>query len=181
MFERFTSDSRAIVATAQTEARELHHPYIGAEHLLLAALSPTGRDGLAGQLLSERALTVEWIKHELVGDTLDSDALATLGIDLDEVRRAAEEQFGPGALAGKVQAQRDAPRGHIPFSKQAKNVLELSVREALRLGSDRINSAHLLLGIIRENGSGARLISSAGIELDELRAEAERRAVREAA
>ena len=29
---------------------------------------------------------------------LDADALATIGIDLDEVRRRVEEAFGPGAL-----------------------------------------------------------------------------------
>ena len=29
---------------------------------------------------------------------LDADALATLGIDLDEVRRRVEEVFGAGAL-----------------------------------------------------------------------------------
>jgi hypothetical protein len=29
---------------------------------------------------------------------LDADALASIGIDLDEVRRRVEELFGPGAL-----------------------------------------------------------------------------------
>jgi hypothetical protein len=29
---------------------------------------------------------------------LDAEALASIGIDLDEVRRRVEEQFGPGAL-----------------------------------------------------------------------------------
>jgi hypothetical protein len=29
---------------------------------------------------------------------LDADALASIGIDLDEVRRRVEEAFGPGAL-----------------------------------------------------------------------------------
>jgi hypothetical protein len=29
---------------------------------------------------------------------LDAEALATIGIDLDEVRRRVEEAFGPGAL-----------------------------------------------------------------------------------
>jgi hypothetical protein len=29
---------------------------------------------------------------------LDAEALATIGIDLDEVRRRVEEQFGAGAL-----------------------------------------------------------------------------------
>ena len=32
------------------------------------------------------------------GSAADADALAALGIDLDEVRRRVEEAFGPGAL-----------------------------------------------------------------------------------
>jgi ATP-dependent Clp protease ATP-binding subunit ClpA len=181
MFERFTNDSRAVVAGAQDEARELRQSTLGTEHLLLAMLGPDGRDGLAGQLLTEHGLTRESIKVQLTGERLDSDALATLGIDLDEVRRAAEEQFGPGALSDGAKGARDVPRGHIPFSKPAKKVLELSVREAVRLGADRINSAHLLLGVIRENGQGADLIKQAGVDLDQLTADAGTRAAREAA
>ena len=181
MFERFTTDARAVVAGAQDEARELRQPLIGTEHLLLAMLGPAGRHGLAGELLTEHGLTRESIKVQLTGERLDSDALATLGIDLDEVRRAAEEQFGPGALSDSPKGTRDVPRGHIPFSKPAKKVLELSVREAMRLGADRINSAHLLLGVIRENGQGADLIRGARVDLDRLSSEASDRAAREAA
>ena len=38
MFERFTAYARRAVVTAQEEARELNHNYIGTEHLLLALL-----------------------------------------------------------------------------------------------------------------------------------------------
>jgi len=41
----------------------------------------------------------------------DADALATIGIDLDEVRRRVEEAFGPGALE-RTRAARRSPREH---------------------------------------------------------------------
>jgi ATP-dependent Clp protease ATP-binding subunit ClpA len=180
MFERFTSEARSVVAGAQDEARFLRHPFIGTEHLLLAMLA---HGGVGGELLTARGMVVDVVRTQLgeserVDSRLDPDALATLGIDLAEVRRAAEERFGPGALAANA---RPMPKGHIPFSKQAKNVLGLAVREAVALKSDSINSGHLLLAVIGEASVGARLIRAAGIDVDELSAECRTRAGRQAA
>ena len=38
MFERFSSEAREAVTSAQAEARRLHHNYIGTEHLLLGLM-----------------------------------------------------------------------------------------------------------------------------------------------
>lgn len=187
MFERFTGEARVVVISAQEQAREMRDPFLGVEHLLLAMLDGPVRDGLDGLglgagVLADHGVTARAIRGQLVVDHLDPDALATLGIDLDEVRRAAEQQFGPGALSGRAKSVRDMPKGHIPFTKRAKKVLEYSVREAVRLGSDRIDSAHLLLGILREEReSGGRLLERAGIDVEALRTDAERRAGRQAA
>ena len=178
MFEKFTREARTVVAGAQDEARALRSPQIGTEHLLLAMMA---HDDLAGRLLGEYGLDAETLRGRLRSSdtTLDPDALAVLGIDLGEVRRAAEEQFGPGALAAKAAPM---PPGHIPFSKRAKKVLELALREAMALQSDSINSGHLLLGLIRDDvGRGAQLIRDAGVNVDALQAEARIRAGRPAA
>jgi ATP-dependent Clp protease ATP-binding subunit ClpA len=181
MFERFTPDARGAVARAQDEARALRHPFIGTEHLLVAMLTD---DCLAGQLLQARGMSADTTRETMRtsgrSDTgLDPAALATLGIDLEAVRLAAEEQFGPGALAANA---RPMPRGHLPFTKQSKKVLELAVREAVAADSGEINSGHVLVGIIAEgDGLGACLIRDAGIDVDELRAEARRQAAHRAA
>jgi ATP-dependent Clp protease ATP-binding subunit ClpA len=181
MFERFTDEARSVVTTSQDEARALRDRFIGTEHLLLAMLT---LGGLGGDLLTARGMSAETVRPQLGTrdrpDTgLDADALSTLGIDLEQVRRAAEEQFGPGALAGKP---RPVPRGHIPFSKRAKKVLELSVREAQSLNSPSINSAHLLLGLITDReGFAARLIVQACPDVDSLVAETRAAAGRQAA
>ena len=49
MFERFSSQARHVVVSAQEEARELDHNYIGTEHLLLGLLATS--DSLAGACL----------------------------------------------------------------------------------------------------------------------------------
>jgi len=57
------------------------------------------------------------------------------------VRVQVEEIIGQGP---------GSPAGHIPFTPQAKKVLELSLREALALGHHHIGTGHLLLGLLRE-------------------------------
>lgn len=183
MFERFTKDARTIVVQAQEEARQLRHRFIGTEHLLLAML--TVGDGAGTQALRDRGLDAADIRRRVLGivgagDDLDPAALATLGIDLDEVRRATEASFGPGALDARCRAP--MPKGHIPFSRRAKKVLELSVREAVALGHNHIGTGHVLLGLIREGGGvAAKVLVEAGVDLSTLREDVARLISSEAA
>jgi ATP-dependent Clp protease ATP-binding subunit ClpA len=169
MFERFTDEARLVVRNAQDEARRLRHPLIGTEHLLLAIASAS--EGPGSQALHDRGLDAADLRRRVVGppgDELDPQALATLGIDLEEVRRVTEASFGPGALDAR--GRKPAPSGHIPFSKRAKKVLELSLREALRLGHNYIGNGHILLGLIREGeGVAAKVLVEAGVDLSGLR------------
>lgn len=41
------------------------------------------------------------------------------------------------------------PPGHIPFSPEAKKILELALREALQLGHPYIGTEHILLALVR--------------------------------
>jgi ATP-dependent Clp protease ATP-binding subunit ClpA len=60
--------------------------------------------------------------------------------------------------------------GHIPFTPRAKKVLELSLREARRLGHDHIGTEHLLLGLIREGeGVANQIMARHGAVPDEAR------------
>ena len=106
MFERFTGQARTVVVQAQEHARRLGHGYIGCEHLLLAAAS-TGEP--ASAVLREHGVTPQAVETEIVRliglgqaasllGSLDREALAAIGIDLDVVRARIEAAFGPGAL-----------------------------------------------------------------------------------
>jgi ATP-dependent Clp protease ATP-binding subunit ClpA len=189
MFERFTDQARAAVTAAQKEARELGHNYIGTEHLLLALL----RDGSqpAAQVLAGLGVRREQVRDDLVAivgsgrrQGIDEAALRAIGIDLDAVRRKIEAAFGPGALdippprARRWPSRRRPPArqcdhrnaGHIPFTPRAKKVLELSLREALRLHDREIRTEHILLGLLREgHGLAVQLLARQGADPDRVR------------
>jgi hypothetical protein len=111
------------------------------------------------------------------------------------VRAHLEENFGlqplapppaepPRRLFGLRRGRRvDEPvTGHIPFSPRAKKVLELALRESLRLKNREIRGEHILLGMIREgDGLAALILTEAKVGLGGLRTEAERRLTPKAA
>jgi ATP-dependent Clp protease ATP-binding subunit ClpA len=143
MFERFTANARRAVVTAQEEARDLNHNYIGTEHLLLALLrrpdGPPGQeDGVASGILEEFGMTREGVRQEVI------------------------DKVGMGKGKAKT--------GHIPFTPRAKKVLELALREALQLHHSYIGTEHLLLGLIREDEGVAVQIMRAHGDLLAIRA-----------
>jgi ClpA/ClpB-like protein/UvrB/UvrC motif-containing protein len=95
------------------------------------------------------------------GEGVAAEALKSLGIRLDPVRQQVEEIIGRG---------QEALQGHIPFTPQAKKVLELSLREALQLGHDYIGTEHILLGLLREGGGvAAQVLVRLGADLNRVR------------
>ncbi|HJQ28269.1 MAG TPA: Clp protease N-terminal domain-containing protein, partial [Rubrobacter sp.] len=66
--------------------------------------------------------------------------------------------------------------GQAPFTPRSKKVLELSLREAMRLGHNYMGTEHLLLGLVREGeGVAARILSNLEIVPGEVRTEVLRR------
>jgi ATP-dependent Clp protease ATP-binding subunit ClpA len=169
MFERFTARARSVVTTAETEANGLGHPSIGTEHLLLAMLKDTG---MANGVLTQAGLTYGAIRDRVrqavapgqLGPE-DAAALSAIGIDLDAVRAKMEEAFGDAAVGARPPGRR------IPFTRRAKKVLELSLREALAHKHNYIGTEHVLLGLLREGeGLAAKVIVDSGVQLSDLRA-----------
>ena len=153
MFERFTEEARRVVVLAQQEAREAGDPCIDGAHLLLgiAEVAGPGSDALrAAGVGPDRLRDAVHASGDPDADVLDADALAALGIDLGEVRRATEAAFGPGALsrASRFRRPRRRASGHLPFTGVAKQVLVESLRAATRRGDRSLDSRHLLLGLL---------------------------------
>jgi ATP-dependent Clp protease ATP-binding subunit ClpA len=95
------------------------------------------------------------------GQGVAAEALESLGISLDVARQQVEGIIGQG---------QQAPSGHIPFTPRAKKVLEVSLREATRLGHDHIGTEHILLGLIREgDGVAAQVLVTLGADLNRVR------------
>ncbi|MEK0217575.1 ATP-dependent Clp protease ATP-binding subunit [Bifidobacterium mongoliense] len=95
------------------------------------------------------------------GEGVAAKALASKGVTLEDTRKQVEEMIGKGNAS---------PNGHIPFTPHAKQVLELSLREALQLGHSYIGTEHILLGLIREGeGVGTQVLIKMDVDLGDLR------------
>ena len=193
MFERFDETARQAVVHAQDGARGLDQNFIGTGHLLLG-LVWDGAQSPAADVLRARGVTHAMITAKLAAwhgtqplGEMDAEALHSIGIDLESVRAVVEDAFGPGALdtpprpaAGRpgptaLLRRRVGPvKGHIPFTPRAKKALELALREAERLESGSLGAGHLLLGLLRAQGSAdTRILADAGVDLAVLRQEIE--------
>lgn len=97
-----------------------------------------------------------------VPEGLAARAIEAQGVSLDDIRAAATATVGPSV--GPVQE-------HIPFGPEAKKLMELTVREALRFGHNYVGTEHILLAVFRDKDSaGARVLAEQGV--DRKRAEA---------
>jgi ATP-dependent Clp protease ATP-binding subunit ClpA len=176
MFERFTTAARGAVVSAQGYAREFRHPEIGAEHVLLGVLAD--EQGVAARVLRGLGVDPAAVRSEVQTRVMafgspDVEALRAIGIDLEAVRRQAEETFGAGALDRPRRQRtglfrhRSSDKGHIPFTTEAKSALEQSLRAALALGHNYIGTEHILLGLLAtKRGTALDVLRRVGLEAE---------------
>ncbi len=94
-------------------------------------------------------------------DSFAARSIIAQGVPLETVRQAVTSAL-PEA-AGQVPAL-------IPFDQQARKVLELTFREALRMGHNYVGTEHILLALLElEDGAGVLT----GLGLDKAAAEAD--------
>ncbi|MPZ24564.1 MAG: hypothetical protein GEU28_13755, partial [Dehalococcoidia bacterium] len=154
-------DGREVIRLAFVEARELGHPCLADEHVLLGLL----RHGTspAAALFQARGLDLATARADLlrVGPTLGpsvdpAGALRTVGIEVEEVRERLEATFGAHALQAAERRVRRRPRwrgGHPGPSPLcvyllAKRSFEIAALFAKRRAG--IGSEHLLYGVLQD-------------------------------
>ncbi len=72
-FEKFTDKARKVLVLAQDEARQLHQPYVGTEHILLGLI--TENEGLAAQALERLNVKYDDVVQNIRQvATIDEDA-----------------------------------------------------------------------------------------------------------
>ncbi|WP_329455697.1 Clp protease N-terminal domain-containing protein [Streptomyces sp. NBC_01497] len=188
MFERFTPDARRVVAEATRHAALRSADTVTEEHLLLALLDQRGTgaaDLLAVLGVTARRASVErglGEAHRRAGLTrADAEALAGLGIDVAEIVGRVEAAHGEGVLQGDVTSKRWRS-GHRAFSREAKSVLERSLRIALAHKDRTIPDVYILLALTARPGVAAEVLADHGATHGALQqALAERRAAAGAA
>jgi len=76
------------------------------------------------------------------GEGMAANAMAQTGVDGAALRQRVSQRSQATSAGRKLEK--------VPFSPEAKKVLELSLREALQLGHNYIGTEHIFLGVQRE-------------------------------
>ncbi|RRO13975.1 ATP-dependent Clp protease ATP-binding subunit [Flavobacteriaceae bacterium 14752] len=137
MDDNFSPKVKDVIAFSKEEALRLGHSFIGTEHLLLG-------------LLRE-------------GDGMAIDILNTLSIDLNHLRRKVEilnpTEPNPVHISNE--------KKNLHLTRQAERALKTTFLEAKLFQSSSINTAHLLLCILRnDNDPTTKLLNKLKIDYD---------------
>ena len=151
----FTPRAKKALELALREAQELHHGYIGTEHLLLGLVRQA--DGVAAQILTAHAGDLAAVRMAVL-DLLPA-AQATQGRRW--LRRTVPFTGEPGGTGepGEPEELRTTPAADI------------SLDEAARLaGPQPVGSHHLLLATLADpNTAAARALAGLGVDLEQAR------------
>jgi ATP-dependent Clp protease ATP-binding subunit ClpA len=156
----FTPRAKKVLELSLREALQLHHHYIGTEHILLGLIRED--KGVAAQIMREHgdllAIRAAVLDRVPAGDEEDKDRLAgTFGALSRRVRlrlgSAREDEAAEG------------PNVHATPATDATLV------EAARLaGEAPVGSHHLLLAALADpDSAAARTLASLGVDLDQAR------------
>ena len=137
MDDNFSPRVKDVIAYSKEEALRLGHDFIGTEHLMLGLL----RDG------NGKAVTI----------------LNALDVDLNQLRRKVEilTPANPNA------ASNANDKKNLHLTRQAERALKTTFLEAKLFQSNSINTAHLLLCILRnENDPTTKLLHKMKVDYD---------------
>ena len=137
MDDNFSPRVKDVISFSKEEALRLGHNFIGTEHLMLGML----RDG------GGKAIAI----------------LNAIEVNLEELRRKVEI-LNPAMIDGD-QTLNDKKNLHL--TRQAERALKTTFLEAKLFQSDLINTAHLLLCILRnENDPTTKLLTRLNVDYD---------------
>ena len=140
MDDNFSPRVKDVIAYSKEEALRLGHDFIGTEHLMLGLL----RDG------SGKAI----------------DILSALEIDLNHLRRKVEI-LSP---ANPTISATSNEKKNLHLTRQAERALKTTFLEAKLFQSTSINTAHLLLCILRnENDPTTKLLNKLKVDYDNVK------------
>jgi hypothetical protein len=109
--------------------------------------------------------------HLLIGVLADAAALATVLLRLQKIDIEALRDAAAASIAAlRVE---DQPPELIPFSGPARKALELTVREALRLGHNYVGTEHQLLALLELEAGAANQgpLHRCGVDKDRVEAD----------
>jgi Clp amino terminal domain, pathogenicity island component len=153
----FTPRAKKILELALREALQLHHNYIGTEHILLGVIREG--DGVGAQVLKQHSADLMPIRMAVL------DLLSTVPTEATRGRRWLRR----GSAAGPGEAPEPGESAELRTTPAA----DTSLSEAARLaGSQPVGSHHLLLATLGDpDTAAARALAALGVNLDQARDE----------
>ena len=154
--------AKRVLELAADEARRLRHNYIGTEHLLLALLRE--KDGIAWSVLRALGIELENARAQVTAYLEEKHApeaatptAATSGESGDVAA------IGAAVVAAPVAAQ-------FSVAPAVRVLLDFAAQESREVGASHVEIVHLLRALCREESESARLLESAGVDVDNVRA-----------
>lgn len=90
--------------------------------------------------------------------------LRELGLEPDRVREVVEREAGEGKYTGSK----------IELAAETQLVLEFAIEEARRLGHHNIGTEHILLGLVRSEGTAREILRKLGVTPEQVRRQTHR-------
>jgi len=97
--------------------------------------------------------------HLLLGLLADPDGLAARAL----AAQAPPDRIGAAVAATLGTGEQDYQGETVPFSPDARRVLAITLREALRLGHNYVGTEHILLALMQEGGALAEALTGVGV------------------
>jgi ATP-dependent Clp protease ATP-binding subunit ClpA len=197
VFERLDPAGRRVLDVACQQARSFDHNYVGTEHVLLAL---TIEAAVAANVLADHGCGREQARADIESVIGAGPArrrpevlLASLGIDLTEVRRRAATTFGSDAVTRAAWRATPRRRWHgrrwwpnctmgrpidsavvggrwLGMAPRLKRVIEMAVKQA---APQPATPLHLLLAMVEEGqGVACRILAQRGVDLASVAASA---------
>ena len=156
MWQGFTPTFRRVIELAHAEAARAGYPVD--DDSLLAGLLFEG-DSDAARLLLARGVSLELVRAALSPGEISEPARHA---PVTKRSPHASDSVSPDALlpATRWQVELGDTADHVPFTASAKRAIDFANDESIYHGGP-VSAEHLLLALIRNNGSAARLLETA--------------------
>jgi len=160
--------SKRVLAYGAEEADRMRHRHIGTEHLLLGLLREEG--SRAAQALREAELELSPVREQIAGEPQPETSYGELhrlidGLAPEQLEAAAQALLAlktgtPIAASARLESSAGQPDLELltgyglfeRYTEQARRAIFFARYEASQFGAEAIESEHLLLGILHENG-----------------------------
>jgi ATP-dependent Clp protease ATP-binding subunit ClpA len=159
MINRFSSSARAAVSAAVEEAGRRGDPRVGTEHLLLGLLHDPDSP-------ATRSMGVDLSSARQALDSMDNDALASVGVDVHADRGESVDAMGLTRLPMARSS------GRRPFTRGAGAALRRTLAEAQARKTRRLEPTHLLLALLDAGprDPATELLGRLGVDASAVRA-----------